>query len=290
MASLISTFPLFILILINGCFTLPIDNEHISSSTFSSLNTDLTTERIFNLRASDDETSALPNVEIKQPSEKNNEYEMSTTVDGLKEENAFRPPRTFEKFSNSEPLTITTEQSHTDLLFSTVESITQTSEFEPRNIKTGLDTESELSDDMDPREMQVEFTTDDLPSFTSAPSTVSGGFDKSKSSTSTKKHIRFLKDEDEQQSEKFLKTPSKTLVKQSKIQSKDKYEEDSTAPIAVLDQEALKKVANVPNDFLVLDENNDFVVTNLPNKFLTTTMENKQEEKALNQGKKIVIH
>jgi hypothetical protein len=47
MASFISALSLFILILSHGCFTLPIINQQLSSSTS---NNDLTTEQALNLR------------------------------------------------------------------------------------------------------------------------------------------------------------------------------------------------------------------------------------------------
>ncbi len=53
MTSFISSLLLVILILANGCFTLPVvGDEQSSSSTFSSLNDDLTTEKVFNLSVS----------------------------------------------------------------------------------------------------------------------------------------------------------------------------------------------------------------------------------------------
>ncbi len=50
MASFISALALFILVLSNGCFTLPILDEQVFSSTYSSVNDDVTTGETFNLR------------------------------------------------------------------------------------------------------------------------------------------------------------------------------------------------------------------------------------------------
>jgi len=50
MASFIPTLSLFILVLFNSYFTLPIVDEQLSSSTFPLLNDDLTTEHKVNVR------------------------------------------------------------------------------------------------------------------------------------------------------------------------------------------------------------------------------------------------
>jgi hypothetical protein len=137
--------------------------------------------------------------------------------------------------------------------------------------------------------------------------------------TSTEKYIGHLKDESEQEEEyeheettksmkiqrkssrKSLASSSrKSLVsstRKSKVYVEDKPEEkeedpkESPVPIAVFDQQALDKVSNIPNDFLILDENNDLVVTGLPNKIFTTTMAHKieEEEKPLNQGSTLLL-
>jgi len=129
--------------------------------------------------------------------------------------------------------------------------------------------------------------------------------------TSTEKYIGHLKDESEQEEEyeheettKSMKTQRKSSRKslvsstrKSKVYVEDKPEEkeedpkESPVPIAVFDQQALDKVSNIPNDFLILDENNDLVVTGLPNKIFTTTMAHKieEEEKPLNQGSTLLL-
>ncbi len=50
MASFISALALFILVLSNGCFTLPILDEQVFNSTYSSVNDDVTTGETFKLR------------------------------------------------------------------------------------------------------------------------------------------------------------------------------------------------------------------------------------------------
>jgi hypothetical protein len=49
--------------------------------------------------------------------------------------------------------------------------------------------------------------------------------------------------------------------------------------VCLFDQQALDKVSNIPNDFLILDKNNDFVVTGLPNRIFTTTKAHKKKKK-----------
>jgi hypothetical protein len=50
MSSLISILALCILVLSNGCFTLPVVNQQIPSSTYTPINDDVTTGETINLR------------------------------------------------------------------------------------------------------------------------------------------------------------------------------------------------------------------------------------------------
>jgi hypothetical protein len=113
-------------------------------------------------------------------------------------------------------------------------------------------------------------------------------------SISTEKYIGLLKDEnkneaeyEQEQSTKFMKTQRKSGVSpttKSKVDVEDKSEEkeedpkESTVTIAVFNQQALDKVSNISNDFLILDKNNDLVVTGLSNRIFTTTKAHKKEE------------
>jgi len=102
-------------------------------------------------------------------------------------------------------------------------------------------------------------------------------------------------EEEPEQSTKPMKTlrkpvpkpevkPSRKITTQSEVES-DEDSKESGARTAVFDQEALNKVSNVPNDFMVLDENNDFSVTvQSVDKISTSTMKNIKEKKPLNQG------
>jgi hypothetical protein len=91
-----------------------------------------------------------------------------------------------------------------------------------------------------------------------------------------------------------MKTPRKSGVSsttKSKVDVEDKSEEkedpkESTDTTAVFDPQALDKVSNISNDFLILDENNDLVVIGVPNRIFKRTKTHKKEEEAkpLNQG------
>jgi len=271
MASFISALSLFILILSSGCFTSPIIDKQLSNPRLPSLNDDLTTEQAFHLRLiPDDEHMGFP---------------ISTSVDGLSEEKATRALHTFDEFSTSEPITFTTEQSvpdkreHDDLSFTTIKPIIQVTELKQRSFIDELENKIEN----DKREMQVELTTNDMLLFTSTSSAIAPELYTSESSTSisTEKYPDLIENENEhEQTTKYMKT----LTKQSKVQLKDKSEEESTILTTVFDQEALNKISNVPNNLMILDENND-IVTGLPDKISTFTMANKKEQKTLNQGK-----
>jgi len=375
MASFISSLLLVILILANGCFTLPVGDEQSSSSTFSSLNDDLTTEKVFNLSlVSDVEQTTVPNIEPKQPVDEHAQFEISTSTDNLLAEKAFQASTTYDQFSTSEPFTSTIQDSFTDksvqdeLLLTTVESITETVEHALRSLNNDSENEVEpqagkgqydhsLSNKHQPnvqggqfesqnrennsekrhskRAKQVELTTSFTPSFTSTSSAIapelytSESSTSTPSSTSTKKYIGLLTDEEQnggeeeqqqqlrkpirtqmrkkpqqklttarkskvepeaQPEEDFNESPSKLPTpKNSKLQSEDQPQEDSKEPfipIAVYQQDTLKNVVNVPNDFMILEENDGIIVTDFPSKLSQVTTENPSQPKPLNQGKK----
>jgi len=361
MASFIASLSLFVLILSNGCFTLPIVDEQLWTSTFLPLNHDLTTDSVFNLRfVPENETNVLPDLEIKRSSDEHMGFEASTSLPGLWEANVVRASRTFDELSTSQPWTFTNERSrtdvHQDLLFPTVEPTTQVDNFERRSLNSEFENGTETGNDK--QQMQVELTTNVMPSFVSTSSVVVPQVYvlKSSTSTSTEKYTGLLKDENEHvqeeeqvQPKKFIKTvrkpastpapeeeleqstkpmktlrkpvttpapedehehvheeepeqstkpmktlrkpvpkpevkPSRKITTQSEVES-DEDSKESGARTAVFDQEALNKVSNVPNDFMVLDENNDFSVTvQSVDKISTSTMKNIKEKKPLNQG------
>jgi len=299
MASFISTLSLFILVLVSSCFTLPIIHEPILTSTLSSLNEDSTTENPFSLRlVPDNEKIVLPDLEIKRPSDESMGREILTSTDSLSGLNIARASRTFDELFN--PVLSTTEKSlldksiYDELLSTSVEPITEGSGIKLQSIKTEFEKGSEIKSDN--REMPVESITHHLPSFTSTPSTVVTELSPSDLITTTQKYTGLLKDEveDEERPTKYVKeqrtspleskeTISLTSTKKTKVHSAEDSNE-LFVPLALFDQEALKKVSNIPNDVLILDENND-VITNFPERLSTSTMENKNEQKELKQGK-----
>jgi len=312
MASFISALSLLILVLVNGYLTLPLVDEKTSNLRFPSLNDDLTTERTFNTRfISDDELIAVQNTKDKRSSDEHIGVEISTSADRLLEENVFQPLKTREveadkretdkrevdadkrevETDKREDKAVkreveadkreveTDKRGHHEFLFTTVEPVTSVNEFKIRKV--------EVEDEPDKREMEVELTTSYMPSFTSTSSILAPEL-----YTSTKQYIGLLKDEkvhevEEEPPKEFITTEKETTKpKLAEIKkSKDHSEEELNAPTAVFDQEALKKVSNVPNDFMVLDENNDVVVTGVSNILPTSTMEYKKELIPLKQGK-----
>jgi len=289
MTSFISALSLLILVLANGYFTLPVVDDHLSSSTFSSLHDDLTTEHAFNLRlVPDEETTEFLHTVTPRSFNEHMEFEVTTSANSLLEENASRASRIFDEHFTFEPSTFTTKESHTDKR--------DHHDFSSTTVESFID-----DDDMNKREMKIESTTRDM-LFTStvAPELYTT---KLPISTSTKKYTGLLKDEKEYEEEYKEYTPerpiksSRTGSFKPKPQPEDKSEEDSkfatttkskfdsnedskepTAPTAVFDQDALKKLSNIPNDIMILDENNDVVTSSLE-KFLTTTIENTKGQK-----------
>jgi len=339
MASFIAALSLFILVIFNGCFTLPIANEQISSSTISSLNDDLTTGKAINLRSVlDDEIRVLPDIDKKDSKDEHMGFEVSTSVDDLSKEKDARVLRKVNELSTSEPITSTNGQSsnnkrhHDDLSFTTVEPITHVAQLKQRGFSNEVDNENDINNNK--QETEVELTTNDMLLFTSTSSAVAPELYTSESSTlistSTEKHIALPKHEPEpepelepkpklelepkpkpelgpkpkpkpepelepeheekseqEQTTTYAKIQRKATPK-SKVQLEDKSEEDSkesAVPTTVFIHETSDKILNIPNGFLILEENIDIVVTGLPNNISTSTIENKKEEKPLNQGK-----
>jgi hypothetical protein len=172
----------------------------------------------------------------------------------------------------------------------------ESEEYEPSTKSTKIQRKSGVTSTKKPK-VNLEDESEEY-----EPSTKSTKIQRKSSVTSTKKPKINLEDESEEyepstKSTKLQRKSGVTSTKKSKINVEDKSEEkeeypkESIAPIAVFDQQALDKVSNIPNDFLILDENNDLVVTGLPNKIFTTTMAHKieEEEKPLNQGSTLLL-
>jgi hypothetical protein len=354
MASFISALSLFILVLSNGCFTLPILDEQFPTSTYSSMVDGVTTGETFNLRSVNNDLSSdmhnqhstnefmgfdvstftnEPMAFIHQePFAEKREYDdvSFTTVDPFAKKREYNDV----SFTTVDPFA--EKREYNDLSFTTVEPTTEIAELGRRSLMNEFENETEYST----HQMKVESTTKHMLQFTSTSSAVTPElytssssfapefdtssstfapkfytssssfapkFDTSSSSTSTststKKYIGLLKDQDKYEEEykeerptkyiKYQRKPSKeyetSTTQKSEVYSEEKSpsedSKDSLIPTAIFDQQALDQVS-IPNDFLIIDEGNDLLVTGLPNKIFPTTMAYKKEAKPLNQGKK----
>jgi hypothetical protein len=266
MASFISALSLLLVVLASNCFTLPID-QSLSNSSF---NNESTVGHPSTLRlVTDAEKSKLPNLDIKHPLNQHVEVEITTPADKLTKENVMRASRTFDELFKS-----TTVQS----------KVTEEPQLEIRDIPAEF--ENITKPKIVKEEIKVELTTTDLPSLISSSSTITPVF--TTLETSTNKYTGFLEeDEEPNKYTKIRKEQVKSKLPPTKVpvDETEEISKDSTIPTALFDEQALKKVSNIPNDFLQLDEKNDLVVTDLPNKYSTTTEEYK-EKPLLNQGKK----
>lgn len=287
MASFISVISLFILVLANGCLTLPVNDDQYSSTLSPSFKEELTTGQTIidvphtvDVRlVSDPETTDLPKFPSEQELKRHFLYESATTADiRVSEEKFEHATHTFNKLATSEPYYMTTESTEHHLGVVTLEN-------EINDHNSGIHK----------RDIPVELTTISMPSFTSTSSVVSPHFYTSESSnvvpqhqptleppTSTKKYTGLLVDDKEEPKEDS--EPSKVKVVETTTEN-----EDPNAPTAVYDPNALKDVKNVPDNELSIEKSHD-VVTRQPEKFLITTMEttknikDKSEQIPLNQG------
>jgi len=298
MTSFISTLSLLVLVLATGCFTLPVTEEPFSSSTYSSLIDDLTTDKnnemgTVNTRLVPDEetTESLKVHSERLLNEKSDVETSSRFLSEELEENTSRALHTFNDLSTLEPLELTTENSVSDIehderdsddsLFTTAESVTEVNEHRLRNVTS----EDETEDYHDKREPQLELTTSYMPSFTSTSSAVAPQLYTSESSTSTEIYIGLLKDETDEEKEpkkdvKIGRKPiSKHKVSTTTKKTKDSSEEDSkelNVAVAQLDQQALDQVSNVPSEILILEETVE-IFTVLPENLSTTTIKDDNE-------------
>jgi hypothetical protein len=263
---------LSLLVLATGCFTLPVVREEFSSSTFPLLN-DFTTSKTngdemasFHMRLiPDEETSDAPDLHRKR----------SFTDEFNTESSTFTNIPRFNKI-DSKPSTFITGHEHehsfhvrdgSDFLFNNVESHTEVTEHERRDVTT-MENESEPEDAGEPEKRDFfESTTSYMPSFTSTSSDVAPQLYTSESST--EKYIGHLKDEQEGEKE----------IESKKPKTEDHSEEDSKElifPTAKLVPKEFDQVYG-PNYVMHLEKNNE-VVTNIPETFPTTTMTDKKEQ------------
>jgi hypothetical protein len=283
MTSFISAVSLLVLVLATGCFTLPIIEEHFSSSTFPSGPIDLETKNpgpfqhdTLDMRSTfDDATTEFPHFHSERTLDKELDFHPPTSVNkGEFEENSSRSSRVFDELSTSELFPFTTQESLSDL------------EHKQREYEYLFTTTAEPKDDsdMDKREFEVELTTNYMPSFTLSSSDVSPRLYTSESSTSTststEKYTGLLKGdtqrEEDEEPKKWAKTEKSedkseedtkiTTTKKSKVHTEDKSEEDtkdSKIPVAQLDQELSKNQPIYPDNIMILEKSND-IVTFLP--------------------------
>jgi hypothetical protein len=157
MALFISGLSLFILVLFNSCFALPLVDEQLSSSTFSSMGDDLTTKKLFNLPwVSDNENSTSSNMDKKYLSSEHPEFDVTTSVHNSSEENILQVLRKFDELFPSETTKFTPKQSSTTITTTTElpelgKRVTE-SEEEPEEV-----TESEPESNHNERDITVEF-------------------------------------------------------------------------------------------------------------------------------------
>jgi len=306
------------LVLFNGCFTLPVINEQLPSSTFSSLYHYSTTGKTVNLRlVSDDEETAAQEL------------------------------RTLNQLSTSEPITSTYGQSfnhkrdHDDLSFTTVEPITQVTKLKQRSLiredededktETKDDKRDEYKDETetkndkrdededetetkdDKREMKVELTTSDMLLFTSTSSAVAPEFYTSESSTSTSTEKYASPPENENEHEHrsvFVNDPVPSVaVAPATVVPVEPAAVVPVAPAPVVplvsapetervqihksehhyesESEQTKDIDDIQRKSIseLTSTGNSKIVTGLPDNMSTSTMEYKKEQKPLNQGK-----
>jgi hypothetical protein len=326
MASFISALSLFILVLSNGCFTLPILEEQFPTSTYSSMVDGVTTAETFNLRSiNNDQTSVSSDTHNQHSTNEYMGFDVSTFIP---EPMAFIPQEPFAKKREYDDVSFTTVESfaekreYNDVSFTTVEPTTEIAELGRRSFINEFENETENST----YQMKVESTTKDMLQFTSTSSAVTPEFytsssssfapefytssssfapkfDTSSSSTSTKKYIGLLKDQNKYEEEyteerptkyiKYQRRPSQeyetSTTRKSEVYSEEKSpSEDSKDSLipTAIFDQQALDQVSIPNDFLIFDEGNDLLVTGLPNKIFPTTMAYKKEAKPLNQGKK----
>jgi hypothetical protein len=311
MASSRSSLSLFVLILFNGCFSWPIFNQENLTSTSSPFNNQLTTEITFSLRSnSDHETSSLSDILHEHMPMNMSDYNSS-------HQQTEQQLRTVNEVFTSSPITVTeiqsttltTEHSHNDnhhhhhhhqhrqhhhqhnddhdhddnqsLSWTTFHSTTDGVPVQERSFDDKFEHVSEVHHEG--QVVSTESTTENMLSSTSTENYVNH---LNNDNEHEHHHVR-EQEQDQEQSIKPIK--SKKVTSKSKFSSFDQHFDesstDTTVPTAVLDQEALKKLAYVPDHILILDENNTLVVTDMPNKWKTSTILSIDEAKPLNQGK-----
>jgi len=197
MTSFISALSLLLLVLASSCLTLPVD-QALSFPLFN--NDSTTTDHPLHLRlVPDDETSSLPNLDVKHPLDSHVNTENSTLVNHLLQDNVVRASRKFDEF-----FTTTTEESDNDKHSSTtVEPTTHDSGLEIRGLTPEFENTTQVKIGQD--EIKVESTTLDMSTSTTSSSTVVP-VSTSTLETSTKKYIGLLQENlEDEEPKKYIK-------------------------------------------------------------------------------------
>ncbi|UJR29949.1 hypothetical protein I4U23_017496 [Adineta vaga] len=272
MASYISALSLVILVLISGCFTLPITDSEFSELTTSPFAIDLTTEKSFNLRTVvGDEIATTPFSDIKRS--ENEEIFLETTPDSTI---STEVKRSLSEHDNIDVTTVGVEfESTSDVsrqermdqgyptegsftyMGTTEESIKQKRETEDSSIPTYeqtteiLDTithghegdheKRELKDEgSNDSEKQSQFTTGSIPLFTSTSSAVAPELytleptDFTSIQTSTRKYVGSFEDVEEENEEH--KTHDKHDKEESRKPSRKPEKEEERKDTEVEDE------------------------------------------------------
>jgi len=262
MASFISALLLFILVLFNGYFTIPVVDEHMGFEMPPS----------FYNSSEEDFDQVLRKFDELSPTES-----MIFTT-----ESPFPDKRVHDdlSFTTSES-SFYDKQNHDDLLFTTMEPTTSMVEPERRSFESKIDEQ----------EMQVEFTTSDMLLFTSTASNITPELYTTQSSTltSTEKYKNHEEEEEPEQTTKLTKTfkvlPKKTNSYSFRRSINRRSKRTNSSNSCIWSRSIKKKLSYIPNDFMVLDENNTFVVTDIPERYSLSVTKDKNEQQPLSQGK-----
>jgi len=320
MASFICTLSLFLLVLANGYFTLPIHDEFLQTSTNLPFDIDVTSEHPHLPREllMNEATTQFLNTEVKETTDALMGMHMTTSTDDLAE-SASRESRIWKEMTTFTPSMHPTEEAKADKLglnnwsMTTIESTTEdekvhqrdaqpdketeeTTEVEHENDETTENDTTMSGQDQpknDKREILLDVTTNTL-RLTSASSVVDSELttEQSSSLTKPKKFKGLLKDTKDQEQEK--EDEEKKPIESDKTFKKEKEDdtvqptEDSkntNAPTAQFDKDGMKNVSNYPKEYMDLDENTALTVTLSGSTDSTTTMKYKKGKKPLDQGK-----
>jgi len=169
MASFISALSLFILVLSNGCFTLPILDEQFPTPTYSSMVDGVTTGETFNLRSINNDLSS--DMHSQHSTNEFMGFDVSTFMNepmAFIHQEPFAEKREFDDVSFTTVEPFAEKRKYDDVSFTTVEPTTEIAEVGRRSFMNEFENETEYST----HQMKVESTTKDMLQFTSTSSAV----------------------------------------------------------------------------------------------------------------------